>query len=176
MRFIQFDAFAQDIIITEHQIDGGVNIRVGEVDITTDNPYQSRIPVASYIYKDVIYAARYAEDKRNGLKVEYFLAPPDPWLVALGLVMWDGIIQGMTWDAVKAIAHRALAKMQNAGVAPKSGDQKITQKESVELGFCWIKYVEGDKQHEMFIGLRKAFHREQKLLKKPKAQPRKKSQ
>jgi len=53
-------------------------------DIINDNPYNSRIPLLSTIYKEVLYAAKEAEDRKQGKKIEYFLAPPDPWLVALG--------------------------------------------------------------------------------------------
>lgn len=50
-------------------------------------------PVAGFILFDVIYPARYAADHRRGItNVRYALPPPDPWLVTLGIIMWEGIV------------------------------------------------------------------------------------
>ncbi|HXI72746.1 MAG TPA: hypothetical protein VNN22_20600 [Verrucomicrobiae bacterium] len=149
--------------MTDAEMPEALNIAVAEPDIIKDNPYRSRIPVSSAIYKDVIYAAQEAEDRGKGIKnVEYLLAPPDPWLVALGLVMWEGIVQGFAWDAVKGSVLAALGKLRQEGVAPVSDKHKVTRKDALELGFCWVKYADDKKLEEVFIGLRKSHENETK--------------
>jgi hypothetical protein len=166
MKYIQFDPKTSTVFVTAAELSSGVNIVVGEVDIIKDNPYRSRIPIASVIYKDVIYAAQEAEDRREGKKnIEYFLVPPDPWLVALGLVMWEGIVQGFAWDAVKASVLAALGKLRQEGVAPSSDKHLVTRKESIELGYCHVKYAGEEKLEEVYIGLRRSFESKTSLTK-----------
>lgn len=161
-RFIQFDPKMLAVTVTNAEQPGGANVPVCEVDIIDDNPYNSRIPLLSTIYKEVLYAAKEAEDREQGRKVEYFLVPPDPWLVALGLVMWEGIVQGMSWDGVKLLVSSALDELRKQGVAPPSDKHQVTRKESVELGFCWVKYCGDQKLQEMFLGLRRHYETKSK--------------
>jgi hypothetical protein len=174
MRFIQFDPQTMTVSVTGAEQPGGANVPVCEVDIINDNPYNSRIPLLSTIYKEVLYAAKEAEDRKQGRNVEYLLAPPDPWLIALGLVMWEGIVQGVAWDAVKVLVSSALAKLRKEGVAPASDKHQVTRKESVELGFCWVQYSGGDKLKEMFVGLRKHHESQSKPPAKRKSPKRNK--
>src|SRR5262249_16105049 len=152
----------------------GVNVPVREVDVIKDNPYSSRIPFLSTAYTEVLYPATEAEDRKQGKKFEYFLAPPDPWLVALGMVMCQGIVQGMTWDMVKVLVNAALIKLRREGVAPPSENHQVTKKESVELGFCWVKYSGGKKLKEMFFYLRKHNESKSRPVPKPKTTRRRK--
>ncbi len=119
-----------------------------------------RNPIASFIYWEVLYPAVEAKDRREGRTgVAYSLVPPDPWLVALGMVMWEGIVQGLSWDVVKLSVRKALSVMQSQGVAPDESYEKKGRKRA-ELGFCWTAYKDGKKQYDMFVGLRR-FHNEQ---------------
>ncbi len=172
MKYIQFDQKTLTVSVTDAERPGGANVPVCEFDVTRDNPYRSQIPLLSTIYKEVIYAAKEAEDRKEGKKVEYFLAPPDPWLIAIGLVMWEGIVQGVAWDGLKLSVQSALAKLRQAGVAPPSDTHQVTRKESVELGFCWVKYSGDEKLEEMFLGLRKHHESQSKPSAKRKSPKR----
>lgn len=155
MRYIQFETKTMSVAVTEAELPGGLNMPVCEGDIVRDNPYCSRIPMLSTVYNHVIYPDREAEDQARGLERQYLLAPPDPWLVALGALMWEAIIQGWTWDTAKRFVDTALEKLTKEGVAPPSDNHQTTKTESLELGWKWVKYRNGKKLEEMFFGLRK---------------------
>lgn len=127
-------------------------------------------PVAHAVLLNVLYPARYARDRRLGITGrKYALIPPDPWLVALGLVMWEGIVQGLSWDTVKTAVSTALDKMRRSNAAPvDTSSTKI--KRELRLGFHWTDYVDGEKQREMFFGLRRKYKQESRSVAK-KANP-----
>ena len=130
------------------------------------NPFNvdlGRNPIAPDVYWQVLYPAVEARDKRRGRKgVAYSLVHPDPWLIALAMVMWEGIVQGLSWDTVKLSVRKALSVMQSEGVAPTETRETHTKKKAkrTELGFCWTEYKNGKKQYDMFVGLRRV-HKEQ---------------
>jgi hypothetical protein len=74
-------------------------------------------------------------------------------MIAIGLVRWDGIVQGFTWDIVKLAVKAALLRLQGAGIAPADADTSDKRAPSTELGFRWTAYTEGRKQREMFLGV-----------------------
>lgn len=113
-----------------------------------------RDPLINVIYWEILYPAVEARDRREGKNVSHSLVPPDPWLVALGLVMWEGIIQGMSWDVVKASVRAAMQTMQADKVAP-STDYIEDVTTSTNLGFGWTEYMDGKKQYDMFVGLKR---------------------
>jgi hypothetical protein len=143
-------------------------VSVGEGDpggkrvVPVVNPFRvdlRRNPIAPAVYENVLYPAVEAEDRRAGRKdVAYSLVQPDPWLIALAMVMWEGIVQGLSWDVVKVSVRKALAMMQAEGVAP-SETYKKKSSDRTELGFCWTAYKNGKKQYDMFVGLRRV-HKE----------------
>ncbi len=53
------------------------------------------------VHMDVIYATRQRLDAKQGIRAWYKLPEPDQWLLAMGAVMWEGIVQGLAWDAIK---------------------------------------------------------------------------
>src|SRR5215469_15104324 len=106
MKFIQFDPESMTVAVTDGQQQGGVKIPVAQADIK-ENPWKARIPISSVIYQHVLYRATEAEDRRGKEEIAHFLVPPDPWLVAIGMIMWEGIVGGFAWDSVKALVHRA---------------------------------------------------------------------
>jgi hypothetical protein len=119
-------------------------------------------PLSDAILYSVLYPAVYAEDRRKGRKVKYKLAPPEPWLVALGLVMWEGIVQGLSWEIVKLSVKAALTRLRSARLAPPAVNTSEKRASSTEIGFRWVRYASGRKQKEMFIGLRRKYNREVK--------------
>src|SRR6266487_6892806 len=92
-----------------------VRYKVGDprltIPLAPGRPRGARIdhPIAKAVLRDVLYPAVRERDHRLGRTgVKYALVSPDPWLVALGLVMWEGIVQGLSWDAVKLSVRAAL--------------------------------------------------------------------
>jgi hypothetical protein len=114
-------------------------------------------PIADAVLFDVLYPAAHEQDRRLGHTGRaYNLVPPDPWLVALGLVMWEGIVQGLSWDVVKLAVRAALAKLRRSRAAPPAA---LSERQSCEIGFHWTAYGKGKRQHEMFLGLRRKYTR-----------------
>jgi hypothetical protein len=167
MKYIQFDLKTISLSVANELQPGGVNLEVRETDIAKENPFAARLPIATRVYKEVIYAEQEAEDKRLGRKVEHLLAPPDPWLVGIAMVMWEGIVQGIAWDGVKGLVSKALGTLREHGMAPESADIQITKRQQIELGFCWKQYVGDKKLFDMFLGLRRSYELEQKQKAKP---------
>jgi hypothetical protein len=117
-------------------------------------------PIGRIVYFDVLYPSMEAADRRAGRNRKACLITPDPWLVVLAAVMWEGIVQGLTWDCVKAAGKAALARLAERGLAPTASKARRTtsgQRESrTEVGFHWVEYAEsGKKQRELFLGLRR---------------------
>ena len=82
------------------------------------------------------------------------LASPPAWLVAIAGVMWDGVIQGAAWDAVKWAVGRAISKLQASPLAPQASDSKeITS--SVQAG--WREYSTSQKKTIRVVSVDQAF-------------------
>lgn len=100
-------------------------------------------------------------DHDLGREVLYQLGPADPWLLALGALISEGIVQGAGWDAVKLVAMRALSQLRSHGVAPASTSSARTttsawrNRLSIELGVSAEKMSLDDELiGRLFIGLR----------------------
>jgi hypothetical protein len=119
-------------------------------------------PLASAVLDDVLHPAMLAQYRRRGGTgiVAYSLVPPDPWLVAIALVMWEGILQGMSWDVVKLSVRAGLKELRRHRAAPPPG---TSEKKAFELGFSWSNYANGQKQKEMFLGLRTRYERSRQV-------------
>jgi|GEM_PF-1144275 len=127
------------------------------------------LPIAYIVYMDILYPARYAENARKGIaNVHYCLMQPDPWLVAIAAIMWEGIVQGITWDAVKMIVSIALDKLRKNGLAPAEEvssnpllsltEKKRKSHAETSVGFSWTKYSGRKKQYHLFVGLRRIYN------------------
>jgi hypothetical protein len=96
------------------------------------------------------------------------LAPADPWLLAITGLMWEGVVQGASWDLIKIAVKAGLAKLQAAKLAPTSTETRHSTKSvTTRVGFHWTSYVEGAKQREMFVGIRRAYKQWQIEERKP---------
>jgi hypothetical protein len=86
-------------------------------------------------------------------------SPPDAFLVALILMMWEGIVQGMTWDMVKPYVFRALHVLQERGLAPSEHSSEHSISET-KLGFFYTSYAKDEgKLEELFFGLSRRHER-----------------
>jgi hypothetical protein len=122
-------------------------------------------PIQEEVYYGVLYPDAHAEHKKKhpdyekkGIRVAFSLVEPDPWLIALGYIMWQGIVQGLSWDIVKISIQKALDKLSSFGSAPTNF--KIQNKTSKvrQVGFSWTKYgTDEKKQYEMFLGLKSSY-------------------
>jgi len=118
-------------------------------------------PFYGQVYYGFMYPAVYerecAQSKKkasSGRSTAYALAPPEPWLVALAGVMWEGIIQGLAWDVVKVAVRNAATVLRDAGLFPKPqhGGEKTT---TLRIG--WSSYADSEeKQFEMFLSLKRS--------------------
>ncbi len=109
-------------------------------------------PLAAVLFYEVIYPSVY---RRAPKEVKYSLFPPDAWLLALAAVMWEGIVQGLAWDAVKATGQRLIASLRENGLAPSAvGGVPLRE----ETGFRYTSYAaSGRKKREIFVGLRRVY-------------------
>lgn len=118
-------------------------------------------PLERVVYYDFLYPARYEEDKITypGLKkkrvhIKYKLIEPPPWMIAMAYIMWEAIMQGLTWAAVKALVWSAMAKLASFGVAPARTKAEM----KTHVNFPWARYgTDEKKQRDLFIGLRRIY-------------------
>ena len=126
-----------------------------------------RSPIADVVYHGVLYPAAWAHAKRERRQIDFKLFEPDPWLIALAYLMWQGIIQGLTWDVVKIAARLALDRMSTAGVAPPDLHKSSTKSSHTEIGFSHTSYAtDGHKLYHLFVGLRRTYRAETKERRK----------
>ena len=86
-------------------------------------------------------------------------SPPDAFLVALIQIMWEGLVQGMTWEMVKPYVFRALHVLQERGLAPSEHSLEHSSSET-KLGFFYTSYAkDGGKLEELFLGLSRRHER-----------------
>ena len=121
------------------------------------------------VYFDVLYPYNADEDKRKGKPkdVAYRLIHPDPWLVALAAIMWQGLIQGLTWDIIKLSVIKGINFLRsNSLVAeepyPKKSREKSQRLKSsgLEIGLSWTQFSEDGKPlKKLFLGVRREFEK-----------------
>ena len=75
------------------------------------------------------------------------------------MVMWEGIVQGMSWDAIKIFVKKAYEVIAAEDLAPRGVSTSRTKKSKTELGFVWTEYKDGRKQYQMFLGLRRVYNK-----------------
>lgn len=117
---------------------------------------RSRNVMSDRILRHVIYPDVYARNRTNRIRVKYSLAPVDPWLTALGQLMWEGIVQGLTWEVVRRAVIDGRDRMRALGVAPPRRPKAVGKRESsTEFGFSWTDYSDGRTLRHVFVGLRR---------------------
>lgn len=96
---------------------------------------------------------------QHGRKVAAQISLPDPWLLALFVLMWEGLVQGLTWDSIKYLIQRTLSFFQKRGVAPRNiGDRET------KLGFRirWSGYLDIKELAAFFMRFELEFKRRTK--------------
>jgi hypothetical protein len=124
------------------------------------------------IYDDVLYPYRYKQEKIAGISgIKYKLAPPDPWLVTICAIMWQGLIQGLTWDLVKLAVLRGISVLRMNGLAPKEQDDEdglakkaTSKKHTTRVGFSWTQFAtDGKPMRELFLGIKREYLKKTKI-------------
>jgi hypothetical protein len=90
------------------------------VPLQADPDDEMLVTLGGRITEYVSYPWASDEDDDAGRKALYQLGPPDPWMLALGALVWEGILQGAAWDAMKVAASSALTRLRALNVAPQS--------------------------------------------------------
>jgi hypothetical protein len=119
------------------------------------------------VYFNVLYPSVQARDQEKGRRVKYKLIEPDPWLIALAAIMWQGLIQGLTWDVIKASCLAAFSKLRKKNLAPPKPTQRVdTRKKRLaadsrtQIGFSWTHYGHaGRPLREFFLGVKREFRK-----------------
>ncbi|HVN32960.1 MAG TPA: hypothetical protein VMT45_13345 [Thermoanaerobaculaceae bacterium] len=112
-------------------------------------------PQLQDILRDHYYHLRYLRDRRLGRKVKYCLRPEDPWEVACAALVWQGILQGLSWDAVKLALAAAWKALRGAPVEALRNPRNRHTTET-QVGLSIEKFGrDGKAQYRLFAGLRR---------------------
>jgi hypothetical protein len=65
------------------------------IPIKLKSVFRNLTPLEIIIYFEIFYRARHAEDRRKGIVAAYKLFEPDPMIIAIAYIMWEGIVQGL---------------------------------------------------------------------------------
>lgn len=130
------------------------------------------IPLRRMLYRDVLYPLAKKWSRQAGVDVRFSLDEPEPWLVAIACVMWQGLIQGLTWEAVKAIVLEALNTLRESDLIISAESairgtvvfgrlrpgEKCEGSSERRFGVSWKMFSEdGEPLHELFVGIEKKF-------------------
>jgi hypothetical protein len=114
-------------------------------------------------YFDVLYPVAGPRQQKGGARVSASLLEPDPWFVALVALMWQGLVQGLTWDAIKASCLFALDKLRKKRLAPPVVATVATRRKkcsATQIGFSYTKFADdGRPLYELFLGVKRRFRR-----------------
>ncbi len=139
-------------------------------------------PFFKFVFFDVIYPlaeGRHKPDpsdilgmtrrvnKRNIPQVKFSLKPPDAWLICVVGMMWEGLVQGLTWEVIKVSVLSALDKLKSKGLAPTEigSVEEIVQKvgktkAKTQLGFTFRKYsADGKPLYDLFLGFKRGYEK-----------------
>jgi hypothetical protein len=131
---------------------------IDDDDAADDNAALLVDEIRSHIWFGVLCRAIEERDQRLGITGRmYHISPPDPWLLVLGTVMWQGVVQGMSWDSVKYSVSAAMRKLRAARLAPPSKKSKSQKKGRSRIGFIWTDYAESKGRKELFLGLERVY-------------------
>lgn len=146
-RFVNVDPNTLDITISgEKQAPMAIRMYVKSL---ADMP-----PIWELVYYRFMYRDLYGRQKKlsRGIRKAYCLAPPPPWFVAIAGVMWEGIIQGATWDTVKLAVNAAISKLRQANLLPNAGTQEMSI--SIRAGFE-VYSTSARKQYGLFLAMKR---------------------
>jgi hypothetical protein len=166
MRYIRIDPESLEVEIVASKNDRSIHVPVRR-----ERSGSAFTDMLHYTVRfDVLYPMVETRDRKRGVHVKYSLHEADPWLVALAGIMWEGLVQGLTWDVIKLLCLSALDKLRRKRLAPPT--EVTTKREAkrvrTEIGFSWTQFSEdGRPLYEFFLGVKRRF---QKATKEERAQ------
>ena len=115
------------------------------------------------VYFDVLYPIVWTADRKRGVR-KYRLPEPDPWLIALAAIMWEGLVQGLTWDTIKMLSLAALGRLREKRIAPRRSSiakaKRQRRSSRTEVGFSWTQYsTDGRPLYQFFLGVKRRFRK-----------------
>ncbi len=181
MKWIAIRSKGPRVSVSETAPKTGYAIRVGH------DRHAIRDSLEHLLFFDVMYPLYYSERGLTSKQRAFSLKPPDAWLIAVAAVIWEGLLQGASWDLIKTCVLSALSQLRDARLAPTERDAKADSIPSkskkkvqsvTEVGFNWIRYgTEGRPLYNLFLGIRREFNKmdaeqRQNTLKKRKKKGR----
>jgi hypothetical protein len=124
------------------------------------------------VYFGVLYPYIEDEDKAKGeQKTSYQLVDPDPWLIALAAIMWEGLIQGFTWDMIKLSVLKGIEFLRSKSLLAKEpypryglNKSKWQKKVGLEIGLSWTQFSkDGDPLYKFFLGVKREYEKKSEL-------------
>jgi hypothetical protein len=104
-------------------------------------------------YPDVESHPSYKRGEAAGRHTRYSLSPPPPELTALGLLMYQAIVQGVTWEAFKAVAVRARNSLWPS--KRRKRQAQASKRSGVVFGLEWtVSRPSEPSMKRLFIGLK----------------------
>jgi hypothetical protein len=116
------------------------------------------------VYFGTIYTL-HAETQPPDDRKKYSLIAPDPWMLAVAAVVWEGLLQGLSWDLVKAAAISVLGTLRQQRLAPRTevATKRQSKSGTVSVGFHYERYSEGEGLERFLLGLRHTYERSSEI-------------
>ena len=105
------------------------------------------------------------EEGESPEEVQYQLIPPDPWLLAIAAIMWEGLLQGLAWETVKVAVLKALSMFKLNQLAPEDsnvdGNRSLADKRTnLQIGISWSEFSEdGVPLKKLFMGIQREYQK-----------------
>jgi hypothetical protein len=106
-------------------------------------------------------------------RMHFKLFEPDPWMVSTAMIVWEGLLQGLAWDVVKAAARKALDVLREKGLAPAGQvtTKRKTKSGTLTVGFHYERYSEEKGLERFLLGLRQSYELSNELERIRAARP-----
>ena len=78
--------------------------------------------------------------KETGRKKVFRLEPEPAWLLALIWLIWEGVIQGLSWDVVKGALTNAISLLQKQAKAPSTATTSHESELYIRVGSLFSIY------------------------------------
>ena len=114
--------------------------------------------ISDKIYFDIMYPDVRRRDKAKGLNIKHKLAPPSPFEVSLGIIIWQGTIQGFSWDIIKLAVKSAIKSLKEAPLLPAREKSKYSKNKDLVL--VLDKYSKGKRQFHLYLGIKNSLKKE----------------
>jgi len=93
--------------------------------------------------------------KRPPSKLKRLPPAVAPWLGVVAAIIWEGLLQGLSWEVLKGLVLDGITKMREKGLMPTVEARSV--KGQVEAGFRHAKYSEAAGLDEYFVGVKARF-------------------